>query len=469
MCRYNILLLCITLTFVAHGQEIIEKYRSEPGQAWFNRAQLAERTQAASVTDYNQNGMLDIWTVDPQQSEWITAEEPGHIITHPFGPDDISQKTMLTTTRFFLEEDVSQALHGYGTVAGLDFSILEVDGEGVAEVLLHSAGFAPDPDTLIESILLELDVANGTATELKRFDNIVGFFDVDGDQLADLIQYLPTTRQIVVHGIPNTAPLQPERETPSTHLRSGPDYRVDLKFEGAEGQGFPYLESSLRRPDAWDLNGDGVAELVLRVLDSLDRTTGIRVINGANAEARFSLAFPGDQPDLATSFTGFYDVDGQNGKEIYLGNRSVLDRDGKIHQLPEHFVTLGFMDIDGDDLPDILGRDTVRQRIQVYGLMTSTSTEDQLSPLLGLRLKPAFPNPVSSGNPIQIPLFLAKARRLQITLHTNQGRQLKTLFEGSLGAGEHTISTHPVDLPKGLYVYRIHTEGGLIARKIVVH
>lgn len=466
MRRFYILLLCITTTAATSAQNLVEKYRSEPGRAWFNRVQLAQRAQVASVRDYNQNGIIDIWTVDPQQSEWLEASEP--VSTNPLITDSPGKGTSTLTTRFYLEENVSQSLHGHGTVSGLDFSILNIDAEGVAEVLLHPAGFVYDPDTLIESILLTLDVPNGTATELKRFDSIVGFFDVDGDQLADLIQYLPDTRQIVVHGVPRAIPLQPEQEEISTELRSELSYQLDLKFEGPEGQNFPYLESALRRPDAWDLNGDNVPEIVLRVLDSLDRTQGIRIVNGANGEARFSFTFPENQADMASGFTGFYNVDGQNGKEIYLGERSVLDRNGEIHQLPEHFVTLGFMDIDGDALPDILGRDTVRQRIQVYGLMTSTSTQNKLSSTIGIQLQPAYPNPMTQNSLLHLPVTLAKAGRLQITLHTTQGRQLSTLFAGSLSAGEHTLLFDPGPLPKGVYVYRIHANGGFIARQVIM-
>lgn len=466
MCRFYTLLLSISIAFTGQAQNIIEKYRSEPGRAWFNRTQLADRTQSASVNDYNQNGILDIWTVDPQQSGWLSASEPAG--TQPFSPDSPRKSMTASTTRFYLEEEVSRALHGYGTVAGLDFSVLRVDDEGVAEILLHPVDFAPNPDTLVQSILLSLDVANGTATELKRFDDIVGFFDVDGDGLADLIQYLPDTRQIVVHGIPRAAPLQPEQKEEIVHLRSELTYRVDLKFEGAAGQRFPYLENVLRGPDAWDLNGDDTPEIVLRVLDSLDHTRAIRVINGANGDARFSYTFPDDQPDLASSFKGFYDVDGENGKEIYLGSRSVLDRNGEIHQLPEHFVTLGFMDIDGDNLPDILGRDTMRQRIQIYGRMTSTSVGNKISATLGLSVQPAYPNPVTSGQSVQLPLLLAKASRLQITLHTSRGQLIRTLFEGNLSAGKHTISAESGTLPKGVYIYRIHIEGGFIARRFVV-
>lgn len=466
MRRFYILLLCLTTCSITSAQNLIEKYRSEPGQAWFNRTQLAERTQAASIKDYNQNGILDIWMVEPQQSEWMSVSEP--VSTHPFGPDAPHRKKAFTTTRFHLEEEISRLLHGSGTVAGLDFSILNVDGEGVAEVLLHPVDFVSHTDNPTESILLTLDVTNETATELKRYDGIVGFFDVDGDQLADLIQYLPETRQIVVYGVPKDTPLQPKTEDVSIELRSGLTYQIDLKFEGTEGLRFPYLENALRGPDAWDFNGDGVPEMVLRMLDSLDRTQGIRIVNGANGEARFSFTFPENQVDMASGFTGFYNVDGQNGKEIYLGERSVLDRGGEIYQLPEHFITLGFMDIDGDTLPDILGRDTVRQRIQVYGLMTSTSTQDKLSSTIGVQLQPAYPNPMMQNSLLHLPVTLAKAERLQITLNTTQGRQLRTLFAGFLSAGEHTLSFDPGPLPKGLYVYRIHANGGFIARQVII-
>jgi hypothetical protein len=465
MYRLYLFMVCLLFTSVLPAQNLVEKYRSQPGQIWFNRSQLASRTQTASVNDYNQNGIPDIWTVDPQQSEWLEASEP--VSTNPVLSDP-SQNAIHSSTRFHLEEEVSRLLHGQGAAAGLDFSVLRVDNEGVAEVLLHPLDFALDSDTLAQSILLSLDVGNGTATELKRFDSVVGFFDVDGDELADLIQYLPETRQVVVYGLPRATPLQPDQDEQVAELRSDLAYEVALKFEGAEEQHLPYLEQALRSPDAWDLNGDSTSEIVLRLLDSLDRTRGIRVINGANGKARFSYAFPEDQPDLASSFQGFYDVDGENGKEIYLGERSVLDRNGEIYQLPEHFVTLGFMDIDGDNLPDIVGRDTARQRIQIYGRMTSTSVRDKLASALGLKVHPAYPNPVTSGQPFQLPLILAKASRLQITLHTIEGRQLKTIFASTLNAGKHTLQVDPGSLPRGVYVYRIGVGSGLIARQFFV-
>jgi S-formylglutathione hydrolase FrmB len=75
------------------------------------------------------------------------------------------------------------------------------------------------------------------------------------------------------------------------------------------------------------------------------------------------------------------------------------------------------------------------------------------------RLAQNYPNPFNSRTQIEFELPAAQAVRL--TMFDNLGREVKTLFSGSIGAGRQQISVDAAGLPSGIYFYQLRTASGL--------
>jgi hypothetical protein len=93
-----------------------------------------------------------------------------------------------------------------------------------------------------------------------------------------------------------------------------------------------------------------------------------------------------------------------------------------------------------------------------------TATED-LSPAIPFDLSHA-PNPVSQS--AQITFSLPKSAAATLRLFNLSGQPIKMLAEGTFQAGQHTITASMQDISPGFYVYRLETDYGMLARKMIV-
>jgi hypothetical protein len=85
---------------------------------------------------------------------------------------------------------------------------------------------------------------------------------------------------------------------------------------------------------------------------------------------------------------------------------------------------------------------------------------------LSIRLKGAYPNPASGT--VTIPYSLDQSREVTLQLYDVTGREQKHIVMGQQPAGEYQENITVIDLPAGLYFYRIQTEGGQSATKRIV-
>jgi 1,4-alpha-glucan branching enzyme len=102
------------------------------------------------------------------------------------------------------------------------------------------------------------------------------------------------------------------------------------------------------------------------------------------------------------------------------------------------------------------------------GLITDVQ---ERSTLLTPALSTAYPNPAS--NATEISFTLPQAARVRLTVHDNTGREIKTLAEGQLSAGEQRFvwladTNAGVPVADGVYFYRITTDAASQTGKIVV-
>jgi hypothetical protein len=431
MIKYIYTSIFLLFFFTAESQNLIEKFRSESGERWFNRSELLTRSKGAMTNDFNGNGFPEAIYRD---SLWFAFIE--------FTPQAVEYKF-----------EVPEALQGNNT--GGFWGPYDIDGQGLAEIILRMGQ---------DVYILSLDEQSMTATTSLVINLSLGFFDVDGDQLVDILQYDPNTRQTIVLGVPNTNEFTGST-TDSPEEKSGSNYQLTLKFESEEGSVFPYLSNALQEASDWDLNGDGVIDLVLVRTDTLDTPLGFRVFNGISKEDRFTFILPEALRSPELDLLGFFDVDGENGKEIYLSNGTVIDRNQNLNQLPQEYEVLGFVDIDNDGLKDIIGRDTVESTIQVWGVATSTPVDEVLLKKMGVHLDPAYPNPMSDIT--NIPFQLQESMHVQLQILSVDGRLMETVVDDVLPSGAHLIEWNANDLNPGMYLYRFITVRGTITQALV--
>jgi hypothetical protein len=441
MKKYILLLVAIAFMLPTQAQSLVEKFRSEPGERWFNRAQLNQRSQGSFASYFDPE-------VDFNGLSYLKNDS----------------LIILYCLRFTNGDDIPQDF----LVSGDDpdendlWGPINLDGEGLLELAVwrRSAG---SPLGSLETFSLNPDA--GTTSLTAQIDGVVGTFDVDGDGLVDIIQYDQESKTLVVLGVsPEASAVRPPGQ--EGEERSAGTYAPTLKFEGAEGEVLAYLSYAFWNDSDWDFNGNGTNEVILERTDANDQPVGLRIINGTNNTESLRLRFDSLERQGAPDFLGFYDLDGENGKEVYLSNGTVIERNRTVHYLPEHFVPAAFVDVDGDELVDILGRDTLADRVQIYGLSATTPVSEVFQQSLGLSVEPVFPNPASQS--IQLPLQLHEAMSISFTLYDAAGRLVRTLAEDQLSKGAHLLNWSVAGLAKGIYHLQVRSPKGMLTQKVVV-
>ncbi len=77
-----------------------------------------------------------------------------------------------------------------------------------------------------------------------------------------------------------------------------------------------------------------------------------------------------------------------------------------------------------------------------------------------------FPNPVNRETAITF--SLPRAEHVQLSIYNIMGHEVKRLVNGTLSAGEHKISWDASDSGSGVYIYRLTTSSGSVARLLMV-
>jgi hypothetical protein len=100
-------------------------------------------------------------------------------------------------------------------------------------------------------------------------------------------------------------------------------------------------------------------------------------------------------------------------------------------------------------------RDSVATGLGEIGNVPASFTLDQ-----------NFPNPFNGSTLIRFTLPIQSSARLAI--FDALGREVRTLVDGGLSAGTHTVHLYADDLPSGVYVYQLKTPSFLSSRKLIL-
>lgn len=439
---YIYLLFFLTIGPAIQAQSLVEKFRSKPGELPFSRSELITRSRSAATNKLFGNEVPGV----------IWRDSLFFLFAGIGGASEVEYAFEIPASL--------QNVSGYFGLYNID------DTDGAELIYVTGASSGNNSGCRCISIKqLSLNQNTGKAEIDLSLDNIVGFFDLDGDQQVDYLQYLQDTRDVVVLGYPTSEGIQP----PAFHwpdLRSQFIADLALKFESEVASDLSNVLSSFWDASDYDFNNDGTIELVFSQVDSSGQLLGIRVVNGFNNDNTRVIDLRNLENRPNGAFRGFFDVVDGNGKELVIGNQTILNVNGGSTRLPDHFVPAIFTDTDGDGLVDIVGQDTLSGKVQIYGQMTATPVDDVFQQSLGLQVEAVYPNPVVDV--FQLPIQLAENMLVQIRLFAQDGRLVRDLYRGNLPTGKHMFSGSVAGLTPGLYHVNIKVPGGQLSQKIVV-
>jgi hypothetical protein len=96
--------------------------------------------------------------------------------------------------------------------------------------------------------------------------------------------------------------------------------------------------------------------------------------------------------------------------------------------------------------------------------LTNTGTEDELP--VQYALAQNYPNPF---NPVTTIAFsIPSSEVVTLRVYDTLGREVATLVDGLMPAGQHEVRFEAGDLPSGMYVYRLETNGFNQSKKLVL-
>jgi hypothetical protein len=108
------------------------------------------------------------------------------------------------------------------------------------------------------------------------------------------------------------------------------------------------------------------------------------------------------------------------------------------------------------------------QRVELIG--DHILYEGYCQPLVrfrGFTLAQNRPNPVTDGTTV-ISFRLPDAGTCRLDLYDAYGRSVATLVDGNMEGGEHAVTVRTVDLPAGVYYYRLSYAGHTLTRKLLL-
>jgi hypothetical protein len=82
------------------------------------------------------------------------------------------------------------------------------------------------------------------------------------------------------------------------------------------------------------------------------------------------------------------------------------------------------------------------------------------------RLDAAYPNPFNAQTTIHY--SVARASHVQIDIFNINGQRVTSLINADQTTGVHSVSWNAVDLPSGVYIYRLQTDGRALSQKMVL-
>lgn len=109
----------------------------------------------------------------------------------------------------------------------------------------------------------------------------------------------------------------------------------------------------------------------------------------------------------------------------------------------------------------------VQQAAQIELIPRSTAFVDHRRPIppTSVELQQNYPNPFNSSTTIRF--TLRQPAYTTFKIYNIAGQEIETLINGHIFAGKHSVSWQAKELPSGIYLARLQTEGQIKTMKLV--
>ncbi len=163
-------------------------------------------------------------------------------------------------------------------------------------------------------------------------------------------------------------------------------------------------------------------------------------------------------------------VDGQTFNSPYRHFYILSQKDGKIRdnkKLPYiPFLYLRDTDTSGTKMPAFRGRVAHINTKDTIGVFLPPWNKTKVKEKEEIKEDKIYPNP--STNTAEITFSLAKAEDIRVLIYDNSGREMQTLHQGLLEAGEHTFSWDCSNVSAGKYICNIRGNSVFKSMKVMV-
>lgn len=95
-----------------------------------------------------------------------------------------------------------------------------------------------------------------------------------------------------------------------------------------------------------------------------------------------------------------------------------------------------------------------------------TSNEDELGSPKSFALNQNYPNPFNPST--NISFRLPKASQVQLTVYNMLGQKVRTLVDGNLNSGNHSVKFNASNLSSGIYLYQLKTPASTLTQRMVL-
>jgi len=415
------------------SQPIIEKFRSE-GKARNPLKQLIRNTDDSenAITDFNGNGSDDFVSFKGSDEELQIVGYDGGTYEEIFNINAPSEFQALPG------DELSRIPLLYPMGSGLDYLIITMENiiEGDRTLIIN-------PKNEIDYIFVP------GRTYLIA--------DMDGDNWIDVLSIDFSDQSLVVYGIENGNGVRPETTYSTTRGKE----EVSLIYESEPNLNLNLEDVVVRSVSTQDINNDGAVDVTIVRRNDEDKVTGLRVIDVFSSEVLFQQSLE-EIDDELNRVHGYYDIDGDNTKEVLLGEDIVINLQGEISQIGDDFMIKAILDVNGDDVVDIVGLNTVSNAIQVWGLSSSTSVDEIESKLQALF---NFPNPFTALTTIEYQLEVAG--KVSVEVRDAAGALKSKAYLGWKPAGINREEINMNAYQGGVYYYSIIVDGEVSTQKMI--
>lgn len=249
------------------------------------------------------------------------------------------------------------------------------------------------------------------------------------------------------------------------------DYVLEWRSPDSTYLTIEYPEEVLFHRSLLDIDGDGIAEIPLKV-----RQDGLGFhflfYDGADYSLAWSYTSPGREV-----FYGFADVDGDGTKEAFLGYDPVIAVDLQTRLVEWEFEGSceAIFDFDNDGHEEIVlqvgGYDDGHVEIWGCDTINAVLDEPQKSIPVKAKLSQNYPNPFNPATTIRFQV--QKTGSVKLSIYNSVGQLVRTLVDETKKPGDYTVrwdgrNHHGAKVASGTYFYQLTVGDFTSAKKAIL-